>query len=108
MKLGPITIRLAPISNHGSEVLLLGLTAGGVLYCIIRAIEKGLIGDGFDIAAFLLVLQRIIDAVQKRWEQRGHDALANQLATSTPIVDGNIIPDGTPGDPVHVTDEGKK
>ncbi len=89
MKLGPVTLKFAPISNHGSEVLLLGLTAGGVLYCIIRAIDKGLIGDGFDIAAFLLVLQRIIDAVQKRWETRGQDAKEMELAR-------------TPGQPLDV------
>ena len=45
------------------------------------AIGKGKI-DGLDIAAFLLVLQRIVEAVQKRWEQRSVDQMGRSLANA--------------------------
>ena len=69
------------ISNHGSEVFLLGVMALGVIILIGMAIGKGKV-DGLDIAAFLLVLQRIVEAVQKRWEQRSVDQMGRSLANA--------------------------
>ena len=75
------------ISHHGSEVLLLGVLSLGVIWLTGRALDKIDIehgGTALDITAFLLVLQRIVEAVQKRWEQRGLDRVTDQLAGSTP------------------------
>lgn len=79
------------ISNHGSEVMLLGLLAMGIIGLLWRAIELGIVGNseahGFDVAAFLLILQRIIEAIQKRWEQRGTDLANARLHASKPDPD---------------------
>lgn len=74
------------ISNHGSEILLLATMAIGVMILIGMAIEGKLLDGKFDVAACLLILQRIVEAVQKRWEQRGQDAKEMQLAAA-PAVD---------------------
>lgn len=71
------------ISNHGSEIILLGFLGTGVVLLIGLAIWRQTV-DGLDIAAFLLVLQRIVEAVQKRWEQRGSDLLTSRLHASKP------------------------
>lgn len=93
------------ISHHGSEVLLLGVLSIGVIYLTARAIgqiDPTTGGPILDITAFLLVLQRIVEAVQKRWEQRGADAVTQSLANSRPLDDS---PTGNPGDPVHTQEE---
>ena len=75
------TIRL---TDHGSEIALLSAIAVGVVLLLWRAIERGLVGTGFDVAAFLLVLQRIIEAVQGRWTQRSVDRMGQSLANAPP------------------------
>lgn len=77
---------LPRISHHGSEVMLLGLLGLGMIWLTGRALDKidPATGTALDITAFLLVLQRIVEAVQKRWEQRGLDRVTDQLAGSTP------------------------
>lgn len=106
MRIGRVTV-IPRLSNHGSEVFLLWFMAMGIIGLLWRAIEKGIVGSadahGFDVAAFLLILQRVVEAVQKRWEQRGQDAQALALAHSTPIPTGG--PDGTPDRPVHTFEE---
>ncbi len=88
----------------GSEVLLLGALGMGVIWLTGRALDKITPDNaGLDIAAFLLVLQRIVEAVQKRWEQRGTDAVTASLAQSRPLDDA---PTGKPDDPVY-DEEGK-
>lgn len=77
-------IQLPRISNHGSEIALLGLISMGVVALLWRAIDNGFVGDGFDVAAFLLILQRIIEAVQGRWTQRGLDQANDNLSKSQP------------------------
>ena len=74
------------ISNHGSEVGLLGFIAGGIVVILIIAAYRGLLGgaNAVDVAAFLLVLVRIVEAIQKRWEQRSVDRTTDQLAGSAP------------------------
>ena len=72
------------LPDHGSEVFLLGAIAIGVIILLGIAINRGLVGNGFDVAAFLLVLQRIIEAIQKRWEQRSVDKMGASLANAPP------------------------
>ncbi|MEO7467812.1 MAG: hypothetical protein ABIV36_12415 [Sphingobium limneticum] len=72
------------LSDHGSEIVLLSAIAIGVVFLLWRAIERKLVGDGFDVAAFLLVLQRIIEAVQGRWTQRSVDRMGQSLANAPP------------------------
>lgn len=74
------------ISAHGSEIVLLGLLGGGVVVLLGIAILSGRL-DGLDVAAFLLVLQRIVEAIQKRWEQRGVDQMTSRLHASKPEPD---------------------
>lgn len=79
-------MKLPRITQHGSEIVLLGLIAAGVVWLLGKAIDKS---DGnagaFDLAAFLLVLQAIITAVKDRWTQRSVDRMGDQLAGSAPI-----------------------
>lgn len=83
-------IRFPKITDHGSEIGLLALLGGGVLAILgVAAANGALSGEhAIDVAAFLLVLQRIVEAVQKRWEQRSVDrmgaSLANAPAASPP------------------------
>ncbi len=72
------------LTDHGSEIALLSAIGIGVVFLLWRAIERGLVGDGFDVAAFLLVLQRIIEAVQGRWTQRSVDRMGASLANAPP------------------------
>lgn len=82
------------ITNHGSEVLLLGLIAGGVIFLLWRAIALGKL-DGLDVAAFLLVLQRVIEAVQARWTNRSIDRMSDSLANSPPArPPAGVAPEG--------------
>lgn len=86
------------LTDHGSEIVLLGLIAGGVILLVWRAIELGKI-DGIDIAAFLLILQRIVEAVQKRWEQRSIDNMSTSLANAPPS--SPPAPAGAEAEPVE-------
>lgn len=75
--------KIPKLSNHGSEVVLLGLMGIGVLVLVGIAIVRDEL-DSLDVAAFLLVLQRIVEAVQKRWEQRSVDEMGRSLANAPP------------------------
>lgn len=101
--------KLPRLTQHGSEIVLLGLIAGGVIWLLGKAIDKS---DGnagaFDLAAFLLVLQAIITAIKDRWTQRGTDRALEMVGNSTPVDSASPLggkPAGTPGDPVHVQEE---
>ena len=74
------------LSDHFSEIVLLSILGGGVLIILGVAAANGGLGgpDAIDVAAFLLVLQRIVEAVQKRWEQRSIDRMGQSLANSPP------------------------
>lgn len=74
------------VSDHFSEIILLTVLGGGVLIILGVAAAKGALGgqNAIDVAAFLLVLQRIVEAVQKRWEQRSLDRMGQSLANSPP------------------------
>lgn len=80
--------KLPRLTQHGSEVVLLGLIAAGVIWLLGKAIDKSAGNTGaYDLAAFLLVLQAIITAIKDRWTQRSVDRMGDQLATSQPGVD---------------------
>lgn len=74
--------KIPRLTQHGSEIFLLGLIAAGVVWLLGKIIEKG--GDGYDLAAFLLVLQAIVTAIKDRWQQRSVDRMGDQLAGSMP------------------------
>lgn len=89
-------IVIPKISDHGSEIVLLGLIAGGVVWLLGKVIEKGV--AGWDVAACLLVLQGIISAIKERWTQRSVDRMGQQLGQSNPPSDG---PSGSASDPLN-------
>jgi len=74
------------LSDHGSEIGLLAWLGTGVVAILLVAAWKGWLGgqNAIDVAAFLLVLQRIVEAVQKRWEQRSIDRMGQSLANAPP------------------------
>lgn len=74
------------LSAHGSEVGLLAFMAGGIIAVLVVAVFKGVLAGehAIDVAAFLLVLQRIVEAIQKRWEQRSVDQMGRSLANAPP------------------------
>lgn len=79
-------MKIAPVSDYVSEIGLLAWLGSGVIAVLVIASFRGNIsGDGaLDVAAFLLVLQRIVEAVQKRWEQRSMDRMGASLANAPP------------------------
>lgn len=108
-----ITISPPHMTREGSEIVLLGLIAGGVIWLLGKAIDKIDVATGagaLDVAAFLLVLQAIINAIKDRWTQRGTDTAIQTMATMQPPSDSNPLgsgpaPTGKPGDPVHTQEE---
>lgn len=94
-------MKLPRLSDHGSEIALLGWLGTGVLTVLIVGAFKGQLAgtSALDVAAFLLVLQRIVEAVQKRWEQRSLDQMGQQLSASAPTpetVDRTTVEGSTP------------
>lgn len=69
-------IKIGPPTDHFSEIVLLGLIAGGVVYL-------GSDGD-LDAAAISAVLMAIISAIKERWTQRSVDRMGQSLANSPP------------------------
>lgn len=76
-------LKLPAISDHASEVSILYVMAGGVIFLLWRAVERDKLGD-VDVAAFLLVLVRIIEAITAKWTQRSLDRSVQQLGASSP------------------------
>lgn len=87
------------ISDHGSEIGLLAALGLGVIALLWHAIDRtGADKTTLDVAAFLLVLQRIIEAITARWTQRSVDRMGQQLASSAPTpetVDKTTVEGGT-------------
>lgn len=75
-------IKIGPPTDHFSEIVLLGLIAGGVVWMLGKVIERGV--EGWDVAACLLVLQGIISAIKERWTQRSVDRMGQSLANAPP------------------------
>lgn len=104
--------KIPRLTQHGSEIVLLGLIAAGVIWLLGKAIDKSDgTGGAFDLAAFLLVLQAIITAIKDRWTQRSTDQAMQIAGASSPVVtaQGGLNeadrPAGTEADPVHVQPE---
>jgi hypothetical protein len=74
-------IRIPPVSDHGSEILLLGLIAAGVIYLAGQAIDADKAGEA---SAWTAVLMQIINAIKERWTQRSVDRMGQNLANSPP------------------------
>lgn len=88
-------MKIPKITDHVSEIGLLGWLGSGVLAVLIIGAFKGTLAgpNALDVAAFLLVLQRIVEAVQKRWEQRSVDKMGASLANA-PAADPATPPGG--------------
>lgn len=63
------------------------------------AIAKGSAGES---AAWSAILMAIVNSIKERWQSRTIDRMGENLNKSSPVSD---TPTGTPGDPVHVTEE---
>ena len=70
-----------PISDHGSEVLLLTAIAVGVLVLNGMAIAGK---QAAEASAWTAVLMAIINAIKERWTQRSIDRMGDQLAQAPP------------------------
>ncbi|OHD00906.1 MAG: hypothetical protein A2885_13450 [Sphingopyxis sp. RIFCSPHIGHO2_01_FULL_65_24] len=70
-----------PISDHGSEVLILGIIAVGVMILAGMAIEANNAGEA---SAWTAVLMAIIGAIKDRWQGRSVDRMGASLANSPP------------------------
>ena len=81
----PIQIRIAPPTDHFSEIILLGVIAGGCIYLAGQAIHTDKAGEA---SAWTAVLMAIISAIKERWTQRSVDRMGQQL--------GNSLPGGEP------------
>lgn len=75
-------MKIPRFSDHGSEIVLFGMIALGVLILLGIVAWRGI--EGWDVAACLLVLQSIISAVKERWTQRTVDRMGANLANSPP------------------------
>jgi hypothetical protein len=96
--------RLAATSNpdsHLGENILFSVIVGGIFALLLQVIEKGV--TGWDVAACLMVLQSIINAVRERHSNRSIDRLGDQLGASAPQAEQAS---GKPNDPIHL-DDGK-
>jgi len=69
------------ISNHGSEIILLGLIALGVVVLCGFAIWRD---NAAEASAWTAVLMAIINAVKERWTQRSVDMATTRLHASKP------------------------
>jgi len=70
-----------PISDHGSEVLILGIIAVGVMILAGMAIKANNAGEA---SAWTAVLMAIIGAIKDRWQGRSVDRMGASLANSPP------------------------
>lgn len=72
------------ISDHGSEIALLGVIAVGVLTVMGWGIAGASVKAPFDPSAYLVVLTLIIGAIKERWTQRSVDRMGQSLANAPP------------------------
>lgn len=73
------------ISDHGSEIALLGVIAVGVLTVMGWGIAGASAKAPFDPSAYLVVLTLIIGAIKERWTQRSVDRMGQSLANAPPV-----------------------
>jgi hypothetical protein len=90
-----LSVQIPAVSDHVSEVALLAGIAIGCIVLLWKAIDVGKL-DGLDVGAFLLVLQRVIEAVTARWTGRTLDRFGANLANSPPADPPAPAPAGDP------------
>jgi hypothetical protein len=73
------SIRIAPPSDHFSEILVLAIIAVGVIYLNGQAINAN---KAADASAWTAVLMAIIGAIKERWLQRSVDRMGQSLANA--------------------------
>jgi hypothetical protein len=69
------------LSDHGGELILLGIIAVGVCALAGAAIYKGSAGEA---SAWTAVLMAIINAIKERWQARSIDRMGASLANAPP------------------------
>lgn len=67
------------VSDHLSEIVLLGIIAIGVMLLMARAIDKSAAGEA---ASWSAILMAIINAIKERWQQRSLDRMGQSLANA--------------------------
>jgi hypothetical protein len=72
------------ISDHGSEIGLLGFIAAGVFVAMCVGIWRASAQHTFDPSAYLVVLTLIVGAIKERWTQRSVDRMGQSLANAPP------------------------
>lgn len=77
----PVQIKVAPPSDHFTEVLLLGIIAVGAMVLAGMAINRN---DAAEASAWTAILMAIINAIKERWTQRSLDRMGQSLANAPP------------------------
>jgi cation transport ATPase len=79
------TIKITPLSDHGSEIGLLAVVAIGVMVLMgLNAQWAAQAKQSFDPSAYLVVLTLIVGAIKERWTQRSVDRMGQSLANAPP------------------------
>ncbi len=73
-----------PVTDHGSEIGLLGIIAVGVFVVMCFGLGHATPAKPFDPSAYLVVLTLIVGAIKERWTQRSVDRMGEQLQQSAP------------------------
>lgn len=72
-----------PLTDHGSEIVLLGAIAVGVMVLMgLGQHSASLAKAAFDPSAYLVVLTLIVGAIKERWTQRSVDRMGQSLANA--------------------------
>lgn len=72
------------LTDHASEIGLLGFIAGGVFVAMCIGISGATEKHPFDPSAYLVVLTLIVGAIKERWTQRSVDRMGQSLANAPP------------------------
>jgi len=75
---------LPKLTDHGSEIALLGTVAVGVMALCGLGLAHATDAKPFDPSAYLVVLTLIVGAIKERWTQRSVDRMGQQLGSSAP------------------------
>lgn len=75
---------LPRVSDHISEIALLGFIAFGVFVAMCIGIWRTSEAKPFDPSAYLVVLTLIVGAIKERWTQRSVDRMGQSLANAPP------------------------
>lgn len=78
-------MKLPKITDHGSEITLLGIIAAGVMLLMAVGLTHATRAKTpFDPSAYLVVLTLIVGAIKERWTQRSVDRMGQSLANAPP------------------------